>query len=411
MWFSKGSLILVVGLVAASPILKRELGFDFGSETVRGVNIGGWLVLEPWITPSIFQAQDGTVVDEWTLCEKVSTAGDILRKHWDTWVTLDDFQKIKDAGFNTVRIPIGYWAYQKFDNDPYIQGAAPYLDKAIDWARQVQLKVWIDLHGAPGSQNGFDNSGRLTKTPNWTQGDTTKQTLSVIERIASKYAKDSYQDVVVAIELLNEPLPDKLSGIDAVVQFSKDGYGKVRDDSDIPVVVHDAFQEGTFWNGVLGSGDTKNVIIDHHEYQVFSDEEVARSPTEHRDFVCSHAGSYSANTDHWVVVGEWSAAMTDCAAALNGYGIGARYDGWYPGSPRVGSCDKINFIDTWDQKLKDDTRRYIEAQLNAFEKSTRGWIFWNFKTEASAEWDLFRLLENDVFPQPLSSRKFNSVCS
>lgn len=103
--------------------------------------------------------------------------------------------------------------------------------------------------------------------------------------------------------------------------------------------------------------------------------------------------------------------MTDCAAALNGYGIGARYDGWYPGSPRVGSCDKINFIDTWDQKLKDDTRRYIETQLNAFEQFTRGWIFWNFKTEASAEWDLFRLLENDIFPQPLSSRKFNSVCS
>lgn len=85
--------------------------------------------------------------------------------------------------------------------------------------------------------------------------------MSVIEQIASKYAKRGYQDVVVAIELLNEPLPDKLSGTDAVVQFSKDGYGKVRDISDTPVVVHDAFQEGTFWNGVLGSGNTKNGIF------------------------------------------------------------------------------------------------------------------------------------------------------
>lgn len=47
------------------------------------------------------------------------------------------------------------WAYKKFDNDPYIQGAAPYIDKAIDWARQTGLKVWIDLHGAPLSQNGY----------------------------------------------------------------------------------------------------------------------------------------------------------------------------------------------------------------------------------------------------------------
>lgn len=211
------------------------------------------------------------------------------------------------------------WAYQKLDNDPYIQGAAPYMDKAIAWARQTQLKVWIDLHGAPGSQNGFDNSGHLTKTPSWTQGDTTKQTLSVIEQIANKYAKGSYQDVVVAIELLNEPLPDKLSGTDAIIQFSKDGYGKVRDVSDMPVVVHDAFQEGTFWNSVLGSSQSKNgnsssnftilhkligvVVIDHHEYQVcslrsilvsplmrvkvFSDKEVARSTTVSRYLIQS----------------------------------------------------------------------------------------------------------------------------
>ena len=155
------------------------------------------------------------------------------------------------------------WAYQQFDNEPYIQGAGPYLDKAIAWARQTGLKVWIDLHGAPGSQNGFDNSGHLTKTPSWTQGDTTKQTLEVIKHIADKYANKDYQDVVVAMELLNEPLPDKLSGIDAVVQFSKDGYGEVRDVSDTPVVVHDAFQPGTFWNDKLASSDTKNGIRPH----------------------------------------------------------------------------------------------------------------------------------------------------
>lgn len=103
--------------------------------------------------------------------------------------------------------------------------------------------------------------------------------------------------------------------------------------------------------------------------------------------------------------------MTDCAAALNGYGIGARYDGWYPGSSRVGSCDTINFIETWSDQLKEDTRHYIESQLSVFEKSTQGWVFWNFKTEASAEWDLFRLLDAKVFPQPLTSRKYPMVCS
>lgn len=103
--------------------------------------------------------------------------------------------------------------------------------------------------------------------------------------------------------------------------------------------------------------------------------------------------------------------MTDCAAALNGYGIGARYDNTYVPSTYHGSCGSINFIDTWDQTLKDNTRRFIETQLDVYERFTDGWVFWNFKTEASAEWDLFRLLDAKVFPQPLTDRKFNSICS
>ena len=103
--------------------------------------------------------------------------------------------------------------------------------------------------------------------------------------------------------------------------------------------------------------------------------------------------------------------MTDCAAALNGYGIGARYDGTYPNSTYVGSCENISFLNTWPDSYKNDMRGYIEAQLEIFEQYTRGWVFWNFKTEASAEWDLFQLLDAGIFPQPLTSRKFNSICS
>lgn len=114
---------------------------------MRGANIGGWLVLEPWITPSIFQQFGGSVVDEYTLTQNVPNAGDILRSHWDSWVSQGDFQKIADSGFNLVRIPVGYWAFQKYQGDPYIQGAAEYLEKAIGWARATGLKVWIDLHG------------------------------------------------------------------------------------------------------------------------------------------------------------------------------------------------------------------------------------------------------------------------
>ncbi len=67
------------------PLSTRSVDFNWGSQKVRGLNIGGWLVLEPWITPSIFQALDQSlgIVDEYTLTERLGTdaAYSILKPH------------------------------------------------------------------------------------------------------------------------------------------------------------------------------------------------------------------------------------------------------------------------------------------------------------------------------------------
>lgn len=67
--------------------------------------------------------------------------------------------------------------------------------------------------------------------------------------------------MVVAFEVLNEPLPDRLSGIDAVVQFSRDAYGKVRTVSDTPVILSDAFKDTSFWGNILPSDEASNGCI------------------------------------------------------------------------------------------------------------------------------------------------------
>lgn len=128
------------------------------------------------------------------------------------------------------------------------------MDAAIDWARGAGLKVWIDLHGAPLSQNGFDNPGHKTSSPAFGQGDSVKNTLSVLNTITEKYAKKEYQDVVVGIELLNEPANWKVN-FDVLEQFYRDGYGQVRAVSDSIVVIHDAFLAPSNWNNILSSND------------------------------------------------------------------------------------------------------------------------------------------------------------
>jgi glucan 1,3-beta-glucosidase len=386
--------------------LKRD--FAYGTTPVRGVNIGGWLVLEPWITPSIFESAGGSVVDEYTLCQQVGNAASILQNHWSSWATLADFQKIASNGFNHVRIPVGYWAFQKYPGDPYIQGAADYLDQAIGWARQTGLKVWIDLHGAPLSQNGQDNSGQRTTDPQWTSGNSVSATLSVISQIADKYGSSSYADVITGIELLNEPQMGLIPGGRGATQsYYQSGFNIVKGAGPAQTVIQDGFATPSSWNGFLSGQGTNGAIVDHHEYQVFTNALVALSPADHVKYVSTSAAQWGQGQDKFIIVGEWSAAMTDCAPALNGYGIGARYDGTYSvrnadgsysSSTAVGSCATKNFIDQWSAQMKIDTKNYISAQISVFEEKVQGWHFWNFKTEASAEWDLFRLIDNGVWP-------------
>ena len=74
--------------VAASAILGTSQAF------ITGTNIGGWLVLEPWITPSLFyrflgKGQGQTAMDSWTFCESLGPqeGNRVMRAHWRTWYT------------------------------------------------------------------------------------------------------------------------------------------------------------------------------------------------------------------------------------------------------------------------------------------------------------------------------------
>jgi glucan 1,3-beta-glucosidase len=68
---------------------QSDLKFPFYTEKVRGVNLGGWFVLEPWITPSVFANQPANVVDEYTLTQQLGkdAATSLLSDHWNTWIT------------------------------------------------------------------------------------------------------------------------------------------------------------------------------------------------------------------------------------------------------------------------------------------------------------------------------------
>jgi aryl-phospho-beta-D-glucosidase BglC (GH1 family) len=112
---------------------------------------------------------------------------------------------------------------------------------------------------------------------------------------------------------------------------------------------------------------------------------VAQSNSQHIQTACSAASELSS-FDLWVIVGEWTPAVTDCAKYLNGRGVGARYDGTFPGSTRVGSCTGLTgSASSFSSSFKTFLRQMWEAQVQTFEKG-QGWIQWDWKNENADEW-------------------------
>ena len=123
---------------------------------VKGVNLGNWLVLEKWMSPSLF---DGTTAeDEYYLPTQLSKEvyEAKIKIHRSEYITERDFTRIKSMGMDAVRIPVPYFIFG--DREPFI-GCIEELDKAFNWAEKYGLQILIDLHTAPDSQNGFDNGG------------------------------------------------------------------------------------------------------------------------------------------------------------------------------------------------------------------------------------------------------------
>ncbi|KAF8910117.1 glycoside hydrolase family 5 protein [Gymnopilus junonius] len=423
--FTRVITVLVGGLSLLDTSLALNYGFPYGSEKIRGVNLGGWLVLEPWITPSIFDnTGNSNIVDEWTFgqLQSHSTALSVLQNHWNTWITESDFAAIAAAGLNHVRLPIGFWAFDVSGGEPYVQGQLPYLSKAVSWAQTYGLKVIVDLHGAPGSQNGhfmfssFDNSGRRLSSPTWQTSQTNvNRTDAIIKTLASMFAGQT--NVVSVIAPLNEPAGYDGSQILSVTrQYWYDSYGNIRypygtsQQGNTIVMIHDAFQPLSYWDNFMPSPNWQGVFIDTHIYQMFSDADNALSNSQHISTACDMESTL-ASSPLWTVVGEWTPAPNDCAKYLNGRGVGSRYAGTYPGSTAVGSCTGLTgSASTFSSSYKTFLRQYWEAQVQTYEAGNQGWIQWTWKAENADEWTYQAGLANGWIPQNPTNYKYPNIC-
>ena len=124
-----------------------------GGEVLHGVNLSGWLVLEPWVTPELF-AGTGSL-GEATLVAALGDElyADLVCEHREAFVTERDFEQIASRGHNAVRLPVPWYAFggQGPNPGPYV-GCIMHVDDALVWAERHGVKVLLSLAISPGAQ-------------------------------------------------------------------------------------------------------------------------------------------------------------------------------------------------------------------------------------------------------------------
>jgi len=150
-------------VTATLPAANVTLSTIYRYRRQQSVNLGSLFVLESWMVPSLFTCAAQPAVSELDVANGWGgSARALLERHWDMWITEKDFQWMASIGVNTVRLPLGYWhlptehttgtAYESVGH--IYEGAWPRVIRTVSMAADHGIGVLIDLHGAPGSQNG-----------------------------------------------------------------------------------------------------------------------------------------------------------------------------------------------------------------------------------------------------------------
>ena len=387
-------------------------------EKIKGVNLGNWLVLEKWMSPALF---DGTTAeDEYYLPTQLSRDAyeARIKVHRSEYISERDFAAIARMGLNTVRIPIPYFIFG--DRPPFI-GCIEELDKAFSWAEKYGLRILIDLHTVPMSQNGFDNGG-ISGVCKWSQiPEEVDFVVALLEKLAKRYGQ---REGLWGIQPLNEPITEPLWSAMAVqtryppvdrelaegsapntLEFLQGFYDRAYDaikphlGEGKMVVFHDAFHLKDWKEFLTQEKFRGNVVLDTHQYlmiaEAFGCEQTLEGYTE---YIREHYAKEVAEVQEYVpvVCGEW--------CIFNSLAVGA---------DTKGGQSSLNGMDFEEAKVvseEEKTAIYTKIaaeHLAAWEKGS-GYFYWTYKMLLDTVneinwrgwdcWDLAKSVDQGWFP-------------
>jgi endoglucanase len=236
---------------------------------LKGVNLGGWFIMEKWMCP----LDSGSLPDTYSAITNldsrfgVATEQNLIRSYQTNWITTNDLNNIRNAGYNCVRMPVWWGNFYSITNTTssgWRADAFAVLDWLVTNCASRGIYVVIDMHGVVGGQSASDDTGWQNQNQYWSNSQDQSQTAYMWSQIAAHYKGSS---AVAGYDLINEP--SGTPSVAAVWAAYTNLYTTIRavDSSHIIII------EGTFdsWNWSMLPNPSvygwTNIVYQMHEYQ------------------------------------------------------------------------------------------------------------------------------------------------
>ena len=301
--------IIIISILVSASIFAQGFLHNMDGEVVdgngepillRGFGLGGWLVPEGYMLHNqawIEGFESPTDIENHVIdLIGQDEANDFWELYRANYVAQADIDKIAEWGFNHIRVPFHYKQFYDSTGTETPIGYA-IVDELITWCQPHNIYIILDMHCAPGAQNGGPISDSDGIARLWLEDSYKELTIQIWKEIATYYADHT---LIAGYDLINEPVLPSGVSLEEFKQLYVDITEAIREVDNNHLIWIEGNWYGTDFAGLTPPWDD-NMGYSFHKYWGQTDISTIQSYINLRNNygVPLWMGESGENSNHW----------------------------------------------------------------------------------------------------------------
>ena len=271
-FFLATNLIYSQNLSTLGPYLKDD---NSNNVILRGINLGGWMLQEPYLFQFTGAADSQHEFKE-KLVEFIGqeNTDNFYNAWYENFITQGDVDSLASHGYNSIRLPMHYDLFTLPIQDEPVSGENTWIDlgfsmvdNLLDWCESNNMYLILDLHAAPGGQGfGSDINDYDPNLPSlWESEENKNKTIALWGKLAERYSDEPW---IGGYDLLNETHWDLAEN--ELRNFYIDVTNEIRQYDQNHIIFIEGNGYANDFSGLTPPWDDK-MVYSFHKYWSFND--------------------------------------------------------------------------------------------------------------------------------------------